>query len=171
MRVRLGVLGAVIGVIGGLARAGFAEQRATDETIAELFQRSHTVMKAQRANLHAVLDGFLAGDLQLIQRSAQDIAAGMQDAARSFPPRSGQEAEQWEAMAGVARSAEAMGTAARQGKHELAYQHFTAMTRQCMACHQIRRDWGTFPASNSPDGAEATSPLRPPPPEHRRVPE
>jgi hypothetical protein len=127
----------------------------TDEAIAAIFKRSHNVMKDQSHRIHAILDGFLAGDLGAVQRHAEELAQGMEAASRLFPPQAGKEADQWETMAGLVRHAAQMKQEAGRGNYGSAQQHFMAMTQQCLKCHQVRRNWGTFPEPKLPDEKEA----------------
>lgn len=147
--------------IGGVAGAclllqpAFAGERVTDEEVAKLFKQSHTVMKDQRQRLHAILDGFLTGDNEAIQRYAGELAQEMEAASRLFPPQKGKEAEQWETMAELVRRAVQMKQEAARGNYGAAQQHYMAMTQQCLKCHQVQRHWGLFPEPKPPAKKEA----------------
>ncbi len=149
---------AVGGAVAGawlLLQPGYAGEPVTDEEITEMFKRSHNVMKGQSQRIHAILDGFFAGDLGAVQRHAEELAQSVDAASRLFPPQVGKEADQWEAMAELVRHAAQMKQEAGRGNYGAAYQHFSAMTYQCLKCHQVRRDWGTFPEPKLPDEKEA----------------
>ena len=121
------------------APRGYSEHRVTDEELATRFHRSHSMMEAQLERLRGILDAFLLGDLKGIQRDADEIAQEMLAIGRSFPPDPGAEAEQWKAMADIVKQAQLLQKAARAGQYQRAYQHYTALTSHCMACHQARR--------------------------------
>ena len=121
-----------------------AEERVTDEVLRAQFGRAHGVMKDQRPRIHELMDGFLTGDMGLIQRASAEISRNMSKVGKEFPPAEGDEAELWKTMAAVADSAGRLEAEAQKGDYQAAYQQFAAMTGKCIACHQVRRDWGLF---------------------------
>lgn len=143
--------------LSGLAVLRAAEKPVSDADIAAMFQTSHGVMKKQQARLHAILDGFLLGDLDLVQQQAEAIGKAMDEVALHVPPKAGAQAEQWTSMAKIVEEAQALRDTAQKGQYQQAYQHYTALANQCMMCHQARRDWGTFPAPK-PAGQDTVQP-------------
>lgn len=132
------------GVLCPALPAAGAEEPVTDEMLRTQFNRTHDVMKEQRKRIHNLMDGFLTGDSSLIRRNAEEISRDMGRVGKEFPAAEGQEADVWKTMAGVAESAKLLGEEAGKDNYQAAYQQFASMTARCIACHQIRRDWGLF---------------------------
>jgi len=127
-----------------------AQPSTPEEELAQAFaservQETHAIMTRQHERIHALLDGFLLGDLESVNRFADEIASDMNQVPLAFPPEPGREEAQWDAMTKIIDYAERIRSQAAIGKYEQAHQQFAEMTRQCMRCHQARRTWGTFP--------------------------
>lgn len=145
----------VVCLVGGMAILSVpAAERVIDETIQAIFQRAHSVMKDLRADLQAVMDGFLASDLTVIQERANRIASKMNQVARRYPPESGDEVEEWKALADIVEQARLLQQKANSGHYQAAYQHYTLLAQRCISCHQVRRQWGKFsdPQTSQPVG-------------------
>lgn len=138
-----------------LAPPAGAEEQVTDEMLRAQFGKTHDVMREQRRRIQELMDGFLTGDQEAIRRNAGEISHEMSRVGKEFPPEEGEEAEVWKTMAGVTESARLLGEEAEKGDYQAAYQHFATMTAKCIACHQLRRDWGLFPEPKKQgDGAD-----------------
>lgn len=130
-------------------RAGVAGERVTDEDIAKMWGRSHTIMEQQRGSLQELLDGFLTGDQEVIRRSVAHIAREMHRVAQMFPPEQPR-SEQWKAMAEIVTEVRLLEDAADARQYDKAYVHFARLTQRCITCHQVSRQWGTLPEAMSP---------------------
>lgn len=136
-----------------VAGAVSADDRVTDEILSGMFGRAHTAMKDLRQHLHGALDAFLSGDAQEIQTHTGAITSAMDRVSRNYAPAPGKEAEQWQAVTEIVTSARAMETAAKRGDYQTSYQHYAQLTNRCIACHQVRRAWGTFGEAQAPASA------------------
>lgn len=163
MRRRM-VVGMCLVALMASMQVAWSKDRVTDEMLSGTFGRAHTVMKGLGRHLHGVLDGLLTGDTGHIQQHASAITGDMEKVNRAYMPESGREAEQWQAVTDILTSARAMEVATKKGDYKMSYQYYAQLTSRCMACHQLRRAWGTFdepqaPASQAPS-AEPISPPR-----------
>ena len=129
-----------------------------NERIVKAYDKAHGVMKEQQQPIHTLMDGFLMGDAKVIEEQAEAIASAMTRVAEEFPPLKGKEAEQWKLMASVIEQARIVWRAAQEGNYQKAYLRFSAMTSQCIECHQERRSWGVFPGIQEDPSQQ---PLRP----------
>ena len=78
---------------------------------------------------------------------------------QAYPAREGKDAIQQQSMAEIVKETEQVKRYASQGKYDKAYSHFSAITHQCIQCHQDR----LFPALEkpTPEKSEATQELDP----------
>ena len=129
----------------GAVAPGRAQERVTDEDLEKRFGKSHAVMKTQYQLIHQILDGFLLGDSELIQRNTNELAQTMREVGYTFPPEPRQEVEVWNAMSKIVQQARLLQERVAQGSYQEAYKHFLLMIYQCLKCHQTRRTWGQFP--------------------------
>ena len=145
------MIGVVVGTLSVwvVARPGYSGERVTNEMMLETIGRTHDVMKAQRERLQVMLDGFLIGDMQLVGKNADAVAVAMRRVRAKFPPNPQQEAEVWQIMAEVADTSQKLQEAVKEEDYKAAYRHFTFLAGRCIACHQVRRSWGTFEESES----------------------
>lgn len=123
------------------------------------FHSLHDVMERLGDDLRAIFDGFITGDTETIQRSANDLAdratQAMQDVAQTSPAQHGQEAVVWKAMAEIVNESHFLRETVKAGHYNEAYEHFSNVASQCIQCHQVTRDWDKL--SNQPTKAEGTT--------------
>jgi mono/diheme cytochrome c family protein len=151
------IAGVAVILVWGLWQSGAAEQRVTDTDIHAAFQRAHSVMKELRADLQAILDGFLTGDGRVIQAHADEVAKRMNVVAREYPPQPGTESEEWKALADLIEQARLLQQDAKADRYSQAYQRYTVLAGRCVACHQIRRESGQFPEPKAAQAGELPS--------------
>ena len=146
-RVAWILLGGVALAIGWrvVVQSVMAEEKVTDAQISERFGRTHQVMKDQQQRLSALLNAFLMGDTEAIQRYTEQIGQDMARVSQTFPPEPGKEVQQWRAMAEIMERTRALKDSAAAGQYDKAYVHFVGLTKHCMICHQVRREAGKFP--------------------------
>ncbi len=140
------ILGLVFNFI--LLPRAFAETY-TDDMIQDFFKskdarKSHGVMKAQRESIRAIMDGFIIGDPELIQRNADDLNTAMQEIVQTYPPKSEEGAAVWSAMSNIVTQSQSMKKELSNKDYSKAYGHYTQITASCIQCHQIARPWGKF---------------------------
>ena len=123
---------------------GDCQEHVTDEIIAGAFRRAHDVMKDLRTGLEVILDGFLTGKIERIQEQADRIAERMNQVSREYPPQSDAEATEWKALADIVSQARLLRESVKVGNYQAAYQHYSLLANRCIACHQVRRQWGQF---------------------------
>lgn len=156
----VGLACVVAGWVAGYLAA--EEERVTDEVIAKAMHQSHSVMEKQQDRLHRLMDAFLTGDDESIRRISQELGQEMQSISVLFPPKKDREAAEWKAMTEIITQAGLLQQKAKAGKYAEAYDHFALLTKRCIACHQVRRNWGTFPEPHetdekTPDASEQSS--------------
>lgn len=118
------------------------------------YNNVHGAMRDQSERIHSLMDGFLKGDVQVIQEHAEEISNAISQAIRDYPPPAGQESAQWKIMVGVTEQAQLMLKTSQEGNYKQSYLHFATMTNQCIECHQMRRSWGVLPTPPPPPPQE-----------------
>lgn len=132
------------------ASSSYSQERVNDEQIEALFGRAHNVMRDQRARLRDVLDGFLLGDLEIVQEMAEQLAKDIARVNDEIPLELDNEAVQLISVGEIAKEAKKLEAAAAAGQYRVAYEHYANLVARCIACHQQRRSWGTFPEIQEP---------------------
>jgi hypothetical protein len=127
------------------------------------FKQTHSVMMRQRKRLHDILDSFLGGNLDEVNRYAEDLSRDMSTIAMDYVPSDEKQVEAWKTMAAIINQAKGLEEDTRNGDYRAAEEHYYNIINHCMHCHQVVRDWGKLPekqdgksAPQAPQGQENT---------------
>ncbi|MDP3920524.1 MAG: hypothetical protein Q8R76_06945 [Candidatus Omnitrophota bacterium] len=122
-----------------------AQEMVTNEKLyAMLGNQAHSLMRDQRQRLRQILEGFLSGDWTRIQRALHRMNQDIDKIASQYKPVLGKEDDRINAIMAIKEHAKMLEHEAAQGNFEASFSHFTAMTQQCVQCHQAQRQWGVF---------------------------
>lgn len=148
-----------------LGKPSFAENRVfTNEDVRQLFEKSedfkksHSVMKQQRERLKAILNGFLVGDTQTINEKSDELLQAMKEVIAGYPPSGEKESAAWQSMADIVNETYLMKEEASKNDYNKAYVHFSHISRSCIQCHQVVREWGKLPEPAPPAEEKNLSP-------------
>ena len=94
--------------------------------------------------LHAIIDGFMMGDSQQLMLHAKRINRSIRTAVRGVPEDVATQDAKWRAVGDIVKQSKGLVETIKQGKHQEAYGHFSAMLIRCIECHQVFRSWGVF---------------------------
>ena len=143
MKQRTILLVVVVGITCIALQVGAKENaRVTDEEIQAQFSKAHSVMQDLRESIRRILDGFLVGDAEEINRGSEQISNRMGEVARRYPPPVGVESDEWKALAEIMEQAQLLRDKVQANRYREAYLHYTMLVNRCVACHQARREWG-----------------------------
>ena len=130
--------------------AAVAKAVITDETIRQIFKGSsqvrdaHSVMISAGPQLHAMLQGFLTGDLAPVVLAASAMDRELGDMLPSVSVESKDQAEVWRILSDIKTYVQAVREASVAGDYKLAYTNYMKTTHQCVECHQVVRSWGVM---------------------------
>lgn len=108
-------------------------------------KRSHSVMMRQRKRLHEVLDSFLGGNLEEVNRLAAELSSDMKEVATDYLPQTDMQVEAWKAMALIVNQSTGLEEATKKRDYRTAQERYYNIISHCMHCHQSVRDWGKLP--------------------------
>jgi hypothetical protein len=123
----------------------------TDEDLRKIvrdvpeFKQSHSVMMRQRKRLHDILDSFLGGNLDEVNRYAEELSRDMSTIAMDYVPSDEKQVEAWKAMAAIINQAKGLEEETKRGDYRAGEEHYYNIINHCMHCHQAVRDWGKLP--------------------------
>jgi hypothetical protein len=119
-----------------------------------LGHRAHTVMKDQHARLRKILEGFLVGDWEKIERPVTRIIQDINRIESKYKAPPGKEEALWTALQEMGRNAKLLKRRAQERNFSESYDYFTAITLKCIECHQIQRKWGRLGETSEVTWAE-----------------
>ena len=128
-----------------------ANETFTNEDISEMlgesedFKKSHSVMIQQRERLKAILNAFLVGDTQTIDKKSDELLKAMGETIQIQPLARETESATWQSLAKIVKETHLMKEEASKNDYNKAYKHFSNIAASCIQCHQAVREWGQLP--------------------------
>ncbi|OGW83057.1 MAG: hypothetical protein A2Z83_06420 [Omnitrophica bacterium GWA2_52_8] len=138
------------GLFWGPRTASSQQLVSNEDLYAVIGGKAHNVMMDQRKRLRNILEGFLGGDWGRIKDSADQMMFDIDKIAVQYEAPAAKQNEQLQAMEKIREALGRLKNGSAKQDYEVSYQAFTAITFECVHCHQVRRRWGIFKEKGGP---------------------
>ena len=122
------------------------------------FKKSHSVMIQQCDRLKAILNGFLVGDTNAIDKKSDELLKAMSKTIQIRATTHETESGTWRSVTEIVEETHLMKEEASRNDYNKAYKHFSNIAASCIQCHQVVRELGKWPTPTS-DAENSASPV------------
>ncbi len=126
-----------------------------DELYKMIGGKAHEGMAKQLDRLQKVLEAFLSGDMQKVQSSLILMEHDLDVIAQKYNMSGNDAVPELKALNEMKSNVSQFERSAAEKNFEDSFRHFTAITHQCIECHQVRRTWGKLEDVRFGGGASA----------------
>ncbi len=144
--VAIGLAASCLGLVSwGWVRAQQIPGHEPSKRASSDIKEAHEVMLDKARHLQSILMGFLLADRDLVITNSEAIADEIDEIVGAVLLEGSAPTEEWQIVSELSDAARQTAQLMKAGQYVDAHRQYQRMVRSCVACHQIRRTWGTMP--------------------------